>query len=205
MPIDETTGTQALRANVAADSGIVSVQAGLRLWCPVHDDVQHAARSLSVVGSTRVGDDLNVLDGRGGHVLEDHAGVLREHGIGLAIHIHLEVRLAVHGDVVLSVNRHHGHFTQHVEHGVGLRVLIFAHVVRHLVRFHLHQRLLCHHLDGSQGLVVVLQQNGAEVECRLSVKRQADGAHPFSYAADGHGEAALAADLLADVSVEVRH
>ena len=111
LTISKGTGTIATRTYIGTNSGIVSVQAGSSLRGLVHHDIEHTTRALSIVGSTRVGNDFYILDCRRRHVLEYHTGIRGEHSIGLPIDIYLEVRLTINSNIVLAIDSNHGNLT----------------------------------------------------------------------------------------------
>ena len=190
-----------------ADGAVVAVHAVTLCWAAsdrhllVHHNVQHTRGTLGIVLCTRVGHHLNALHGRGGHALEHHRRVRGEHHVGHAVDIHFERRRAVHRDIVLTVDRYHRHLAEHVEHGVRLRVLVFSHVVTHLVDLHLHQRLLGDHLHALQHGGVLLNINSTEVEFVLIA--QVDGLADIllTHAAEHDIELTLAVHLLRELSV----
>ena len=130
----------------------------------VGGDVEHAAHAFRVVFHARIGNNFDVLDRTGRHHFKDGGGVLRQHLVGLAVHIHLETAAPVDGDIVLAVHRHHRHLAEHIEHGRGLGVHVAGHIVGHLVDLHLHQRPLGRHDTGRECLHIVLDENLAQVE-----------------------------------------
>ena len=97
---------------------------------------------------------------------------------GLAVHIDLEGTLAVDGDIVLSVDRHHRNFAKHIEYRVRLGIVVGLYIIRHLVGLHLHQRLLCHHLNAFQLLGIVLYKKLSEAD-RAACRRQLYLAYDF--------------------------
>ena len=105
------------------------------------DEVEHAHGTLCIVAGTGIGDDFYLLNGRGRHHLQHLRGILRKHGIGLAVDIDLKRRRAVHGDVILTIDGDHGHLAKHVEHRGRTGIGVGADVVRHFVGLHLHHWL----------------------------------------------------------------
>ena len=118
---EEHAATGALGAHAGTNGARQTVErlsaSGTATRLLVQDEVEHAHGALGIVARTGIGDDFNLFHRSGRHHLQHLRGVLREHGVGLAVYVHLESRRAVDGDVVLAVHGDHRHLAQHVEHG----------------------------------------------------------------------------------------
>ena len=88
----EGTGTELLGSCLGTEGSVVAVHAlgslGILL---VHHDVQYTSGSFGIVLGTWVGNHLDALNGGGGHALEYHRGVRREHDVRHTINIDLEI------------------------------------------------------------------------------------------------------------------
>ena len=104
------------------------------------DDVDDAAAALGAVAGRRVGDDLDLLDAAGGHLLDELLERLGVHIGGLVVDPNLHGRDAAQGDVALHVHLHAGGVLQ----GIRRRARLYGGVLGHVV-----ERLLAiHHIDG---------------------------------------------------------
>ena len=158
LTIDKGTGTQLLITCRGTQGTVIAVQAlGCLRVLLIHHDIQYTGCALGIVLRTRVGHHLNTLHGGSGHALEHHRRIRREHHVGHAIHIYLEIGRTIDGDIILSIDGDHRHLTEHVEYGVRLGVLVLGHVVAHLIDLHLHQRLLGDDLHTLQHSGTLLQ------------------------------------------------
>ena len=99
----------------------------------MRDDVQDTAHALSIILRARIGDDLYLLDAGGGHTLQHFLGIIRHHLVGLVVHIDLERTRAIYLNVVFAIHRYHWYLTQHLYHGVRLRIGVVLDVVSDLV------------------------------------------------------------------------
>ena len=169
-------------------------------------DVQDTTHALGIVFRAGVGDDLNVLDGVGGHALQHFGGVVAHHVVGLAVHVDLEGAASVHFDVVFSVHGHQGYLAKHFEQRVGLRVGVVLHVVFYFVNVGLHQRLLCHYFHLAQFVRGIGDVEGSEVYqllAGLDGKVFHNGV--ASHRSDGQHKVSCAGHLLAEFAFHVRH
>ena len=153
---EESPAHEAFRTAHRADGRIIPVEPLRRPGGLVRNQVQDTADALGIVARAGIGDNLDILDGRGRHILENLRGIAAHHHVRLPIDVNLETRAAVHRDVVVPIDRNHRHLAEHVEDGVRLRVHIVRHAVCHPVGRHLHQWLLGDNLHHGEVLHVVL-------------------------------------------------
>ena len=103
----------------------------------------------------------------------------------------------------MSVDRHHRHLAQHVEHSRRLGVSVLGHVVAHLVDLHFHERFHGHHLYGAEHLGIVLAIERVEVEHLVIAQLHRFFQVELSDAADGDVVHALGLHLMAEPSLLV--
>ena len=204
MTVDKGTGPQLFVTCRSTQCTVIAVQTlGCLGVLLVHHDVQHTGRALGIILRTRVGHYLDALHGGGGHALEHHRGVGREHHVGHTIDIHLEVGRTIDGDIVLSIDGNHRHLAEHVEDGVRLGVLILGYVVAHLIDFHLHQGLLGDDLHTLQHGSTLLQIQGVEVQGILLTEGDGHLQVFFADAAEHDVELTLALHFLGEFTLLV--
>ena len=130
-----------LVASVRAQRHVIALH--LRVRC---NDVQDTADALGVIFRARLGDDLDRLHRVGRQAAQHLFRIVAHERIRLTVHVHFEVRRAVHLDIIFGVDRHERHLAEHFERRVGFRIRVVLDAVRNLVDFRLHQRLLRHDL-----------------------------------------------------------
>ena len=169
----------------------------------VGHEVEHAAHAFGVIADARVGDDLDVLDGAGGHHLEDLGRVAGEHLARLAVHGDLEAGRAVDGDVVLTVHGDHRDLAEHFQDRGGLGVHVVRDIIGHPVDLHLHERALGGDRSALQGLDVVLDEDLAEAVTLFAVEGEDDAAVLPADAGEQQRVLARAGQALAELAVQV--
>ena len=136
-----------------------------------HNYIENGTGSLGIIFGTRVGNDLNLLDHACGHGLENLLHVLAtECRIGMAIAIHLERGRPLDANLVLAVDRDHGHFLEHVEHIIGAAVGIALHIIGYAVNLSAHQRFLSSDGDTCQHIGRLFEHNVAQQRIGLGLR-----------------------------------
>ena len=133
------------------------------------DDVEDARHAFRIVLCTRIGDDFNLLDSRGGITLKDKRRIGRHHLIGLAVDINLESLAALHLNLIVALNRDHRHLAKHFQERVGLSLGVVGHGIGHLIYFRFHERALGGDGGRGQGVADLLQEKIVKGHGRLAV------------------------------------
>ena len=169
--------------------------------CRISRDVEHAADSFCVISCARIGHHFNILDEACRHHLEYHRRIAGNHRIRLPVHIDLKTAASVYSDIILSVNRHHRHFSEHVEHRACLGIDVILHLIGKFVHFHYDKGLLSGHRSGFKSLHIVLDKDFTKVKDRPAVNCEVYTLFFSSHVAEDKPVAALVCKFLCKPAV----
>ena len=127
------------------------------------DDIDDAAAALGAVAGRRVGDDLNLLDAAGGHLLDELLECLGVHVGGFVVDPDLHGRDAAEGHVAIHIHLHTGGVLQGVRRRARLYSGVLGHVVKCLLTVNHIHRLLAHDLHYIQVCARLLHVNTTHV------------------------------------------
>ena len=133
------------------------------------DKVEDTTDTFCVVFSTRLGDDLYLLDSRCRHCFKHLLGVLAEHWVGTSVDIYLKVSTAIYFDVVIAIDSDHRHLTKHFDDSIRLSGRVFAQVVDKFVGLCLDDGLACYDFHFVEHLFAVFDDDASEVGNRVGI------------------------------------
>ena len=168
LPLLGTSIDSACRIAVARCCGEVGKKSVGRC-ASFGDKVEDTTDTFCVVFSTRLGDDLYLLDSRCRHSFKHLLGVLAEHWVGTSVDIYLKVSAAIYLDVVIAIDSDHRYLPKHFDDSIRLSGRVFAQVVNQFVGLCFNNRLACYNLDTLQYFLIIFYDYTSEVCSRVGV------------------------------------
>ena len=104
-----------------------------RFQAPGHHDIDDAADAFRIVFYRRVGDDLDLLDGRCRNGLDELVEVPGQHPGGPAVHQHLVILAAVQQHLLVAIDAEHRHIPENVDEIAACRQRVCFHVISKFV------------------------------------------------------------------------
>ena len=123
-----------------------------------HNDIDDAADAFRIVLDGRIGNDLNLLDGRGRNCLDKLVEVPGQHPRRPSVHEDLVIRGAVQQYLILSVDAKHWHVSENIDEIAAFRLRVCLHVIGEFVGIVFYQLLPGDYrgffeiLNGAQGI-----------------------------------------------------
>ena len=84
-----------------------------------HHDIQDSIYAFCILAGSWISNHLDAFHHRGRHRLQYFLGILRQTGVQMAVLIDFEAIVPLYEDVILTINSHHRHLAQHVDHSLG--------------------------------------------------------------------------------------
>ena len=159
----EYAATGATVTYITAERGRIAFQTAA-----YGDNVQDTPNTLRIVLGAGIGNDFDMFDGVGGHTFQNIRRVIAHHIVGLAVDIYLETATAVHFDVIFTVYRYKGYFTQHLKNRVRFGIRVILYVILYLIDIGLYQRLLRHDFHLPQFVGSIRNVDSSEIHQFLS-------------------------------------
>ena len=106
-----------------------------------HNDIDDAADAFRIVFDGRIGNDLNLLDGRGRNCLDKLVEVPGQHPRRPSVHEDLVIRGAVQQYLVLTVDAEHRYVPENIDEIAAFRQGVCLHVIGEFVGIVFYQLL----------------------------------------------------------------
>ena len=104
-----------------------------RFQAPGHHDIDDAADAFRIVFHRRIGDDLDLLDGRCRNGLDELVEVPGQHPGGTAVHQHLVILAAVQQHLLVTIDAEHRHIPENIDEVAAGRQRVCFHIIGKLV------------------------------------------------------------------------